>query len=336
MELLESILNWGAPVLITIIVFGVVIWGVQRLIPGDSSTRMIKQLLNVTLVLLFMVVVVLLMPFAEPTKQQLLRLFGVVLTAVIALASTTFVSNAMAGLMLISIRSFRRGDFIHVGEHFGRVTEKGLLHTEIQSEDRDLVTLPNLYVMTQPVKVVRASGTLVSADVSIGYEVHRARVSDALKAAADSAELKGAFVQITGLGDFSVSYKVSGFLEDVGTLLSTRTQLRGKMLDSLHEAGIEIASPSIMSQRPLQEGQVIMPQRHILSTDEQGVETLMFDKAELVARIDKFEAQKATLENEIGTLCKEGGEHVERETAWRERQMKTLEAVIETLRRGAD
>ena len=30
---------------------------------------------------------------------------------------------------------FHPGDFIRIGEQFGRVTEKGLLHTEIQSEE---------------------------------------------------------------------------------------------------------------------------------------------------------------------------------------------------------
>ena len=141
MELLEPILKWGAPALITLLAFSAVIWAVQRLIPSDPSTRIIKQLSSVALVVLFMVVVVLVMPLAEPTKHELLRLFGVVLTAVIALASTTFVSNAMAGLTLLAIRSFRRGDFIRVGEHFGRVTEKALLHTEIQSEPQCCINL---------------------------------------------------------------------------------------------------------------------------------------------------------------------------------------------------
>ena len=44
---------------------------------------------------------------------------------------------------------------------FGRVTERGLFHTEIQTEDRDLVTLPNLYLVTNPVKVVRTFLTVL-------------------------------------------------------------------------------------------------------------------------------------------------------------------------------
>ena len=51
------------------------------------------------------------------------------------------------------------GDFISAGDQFGRVTERGLFHTEIQTETRDLTTVPNLFLVTHPVTTVRSSGT---------------------------------------------------------------------------------------------------------------------------------------------------------------------------------
>ena len=44
------------------------------------------------------------------------------------LSSTTFIGNIMAGLMLRVVRSFRPGDFVHVGDYFGRVSEQSLFH----------------------------------------------------------------------------------------------------------------------------------------------------------------------------------------------------------------
>tara|TARA_Y100001934_G_scaffold269575_1_gene353211 strand:+ start:703 stop:951 length:249 start_codon:yes stop_codon:yes gene_type:complete len=41
-------------------------------------------------------------------------------------------------------------------------------------------TLPGLFVMTQPVRVVRSSGTLISASISLGYEVDRHGVRETL------------------------------------------------------------------------------------------------------------------------------------------------------------
>ena len=63
----------------------------------------------------------------------MLGLLGLVLTGIIGLSSTSFVSNAMAGLMLRSVGSFRSGDFIEVQGNFGRVSARGLFHTEIQT-----------------------------------------------------------------------------------------------------------------------------------------------------------------------------------------------------------
>ena len=72
------------------------------------------------------------------------------------------------------------GDFIQCGEHIGRVSERGLLHTEIQPEGRDLITLPNLYLVSHPVSTVQPAGTLVECTVSLGYDVPREEIEEAL------------------------------------------------------------------------------------------------------------------------------------------------------------
>ncbi len=115
-----------------------------------SESRWIRQLLLLCLTVIITVLVFLAMPISEGMKGQLFNLLGIAITATIALSSTTFVGNAMAGFMLKAIDGIEPGDFIKVGDHVGRVSEQGLLHTEIQTEDRDLTTLPNLYLVTTP------------------------------------------------------------------------------------------------------------------------------------------------------------------------------------------
>ena len=134
-----------------------------------EERRFPRRIAMMIIAVVGIVIILLAFPVTGETKDQMVALVGLVTTAAIALASTTFVANAMAGLMLRTVHSFRPGDFVRVEDHFGRVTERGLFHTEIQTEDRDLVTLPNLFLVTHPVKVVRASGTVVSARVSLGY-----------------------------------------------------------------------------------------------------------------------------------------------------------------------
>jgi small-conductance mechanosensitive channel len=92
-------------------------------VPVDSSVP--RQAAMLLLTAFCVVLVLMTAPVSDSTRAQLLSLLGLVLTAVIALSSTTFVSNAMAGLMLHAVKNFRPGDFVRVGNAFGRVTERG-------------------------------------------------------------------------------------------------------------------------------------------------------------------------------------------------------------------
>lgn len=245
--------------------------------------------------------VVLALPIGESIKGQLLSLIGVLLSAAIALSATTFIGNMMAGVMLRAIRSARPGDFITVGTITGRVTEMNLLRVEVQTEDSDLVTLPNLFLVTQPMKVVRASGTIVSAELSLGYDVARTRVSDVLLQAAQDAGLTDGFVHVRALGDFSVTYRVAGLLTDVSSLISARSRLREHMLDALHGAGIEIVSPTFMNTRALDQGTPVIPRPESAIVTHAGAaaEEVVFEKAEEAASIEQLHDDLRALEAAI-------------------------------------
>jgi hypothetical protein len=237
-------------------------------------------------------------------------------SAAIALSSTTFLGNMMAGVLLRVVRSFRPGDFIRVEGHFGRVSEQGLLHTEIQTEDRDLVTLPNLFLVTHPVRVIRASGTVVSADVSLGYDVSHRRVQTALLKAAAAAGLAEPFVQIIELGDFSIAYRVAGILTEVKQLLTVRSRLRAAVLDHLHGADIEIVSPRFQNQRLVAEDARFMPPREpepagAATSREIFPEELIFDKADQAESLTRLRAAHQSLEAKVTELEVELKSHAE-------------------------
>lgn len=259
------------------------------------EARLTGQVGIVMAVLLGAVCLVLAMPASEATRGQVLSLLGVLLTAIIALSSPIFVSNAMAGFMLRSVNNFRPGDFVRIGELYGRVTERGFFHTEVQTEDRDLTTFPNLYFVSNPVTVVRRSGTIVSATVSLGYDVPRSRVEELLKRAAAEAKLGEAFVHITELGDFSISYRVAGFLEDIDQILTARSNLRKKMIDELHGAGIEIVSPSFMNQIKREPGDKVIPKQSTKLLSKESAESLVFDKGSDAAEKEQLKERRAAL-----------------------------------------
>ncbi len=271
------------------------------------NARFGAQLTMLALTAVGLLGIVLALPISENTRGQLLSLIGLVLTAMIALSSTTFVANAMAGFMLRSVGGFRPGDFVRVADQFGRVTERGLFHTEIQTEDGDLAELPNLFLVSHPVTVVRSTGTVVSATVSLGYDVPHPEAEALLVQAAESAELEDPFVQVLELGDFSVQYRAAGFLRDVKQLLTTRSNLRRRMLDALHGAGVEIVSPTFMNQRRLEPERRFVPARaeaepEAPAPEEPPVEERIFDKAEQAGRLEALRAERKRLLEEAEAL----------------------------------
>ncbi|MEH6468642.1 MAG: mechanosensitive ion channel domain-containing protein [Porticoccus sp.] len=270
-----------------------------------TKSRLPGQVAMMLLTAVALISIVLALPVNESTRSDLLGLLGLVLTGVIALSSTTFVSNAMAGLMLRSVQSFRHGDFIRAGDHFGRVTERGLFHTEIQSEDRDLITLPNLYLASSPVTVVRSSGTIISCELTLGYDVPHHQVELLLKEAAVTAGLQEPFIQIMSLGDFSIAYKISGYYAEVKHLLTARSRLRREVLDKLHGADIEIVSPAFMNQRQFTNGEKFMAapkERDPLEVNHKAPESLIFDKADRAEKVRVLKDESQSLVEEIKQL----------------------------------
>jgi small-conductance mechanosensitive channel len=315
MELFGNLLAFARPLLpflATLAVVTAVLATAHTLLNrryGDypqARFRVQLVLLTLTLVGVLAVTLTLTRDDAE-MRGQLLSFLGILLSAAIALSSTTFLGNALAGILLRVVAGFRIGDFIRVGDDFGRVSERSLLHTEIQTEDRNLTTLPNLYLVTNPVRVVRSSGTIISATVSLGYDVPRSRIEQALLDAANTVGLDDPFVQVLELGDFSVTYRISGLLTEVKQLLSTRSDLRGAVLDSLHGAGIEIVSPTFMNTRSLDPELAVLPpyspaREKAGGGGSRAPEDVVFDKAEEAEKIAGLTARRKRLEEEIELL----------------------------------
>jgi len=306
----ERSLAWLTPILVTLAV-ALVLVGVRKLLDrygrSDGGNKLRDQLIMFGLALLGLLTVILNLPIDPAERSDLLHLLGVVLSAAIALSSTTLLSNAMGALMLRSMRNFRLGDFIQIGEYLGRVTERGLFHTEIQTEDRDLLTLPNMYVITHPVRVVRSTGTIVSCTLSLGYDVPRKRIEPLLIAAAERSGLTDAFVQVTSLGDFSVTYRIAGLLSEVKHILSFRSGLRKAVMDVLHEDGVEIVSPSFMNTRGYDPRHAFIPRPLAAAEDEDPAEDgspedVIFDKAEEAESLDQSRERLVRLDAAIKEL----------------------------------
>jgi small-conductance mechanosensitive channel len=266
-------------------------WVFRRIKPTSSGGNIMRGTISFILVLFGILAFILSLPIDKSLKGQILGFLGIIISAGIALSSTTVLGNLIAGIMNNSMNRFRNGDLINIEKFHGRVVKRSVFHTEIQLEDSNFITIPNLYIANHPVKLTRKTNTVISTSVSLGYDLERARIENILKSAALETGLSDPYVYITLLGDFSVTYKIHGFLADSSKYFTTSSMLNAKVMDKLHEEKIEIVSPTFMNQRRVDD-KAFVPKQILKSKDsihEKTPEDLIFDEA---IKSEKIEIKK--------------------------------------------
>lgn len=288
-NILKSLFEPVSILLVLILLLILNTWIFKRLKSVTSDGDITKRTISFSIILIGVLVFILSLPIDKSLKGQIMSFLAIIISAGIALSSTTILGNLIAGFMNNSMNRFRNGDLIKIGDLQGRVTKKSIFHTEIQLEDSNFITIPNLYIANNPVKLTRKTNTVISTSVSLGYDVSRIQIEEALKEAAILTELTDPYVYITNLGDFSVDYKIHGFLDDSNKFFSTQSLLNANVMDNLHKKGIEIVSPTFMNQRRVDEKEFI-PAKEVKKPnpkDESSPEELIFSEAIESGKIEK-------------------------------------------------
>ena len=290
-NILKSMIQPAVVMLILVLLLMLNTWVFRKIKSTTSGANITKGAISLFLALVGILAFILVLPIDKSLKGQILAFLGIIISAGIALSSTTVLGNLIAGIMNNSMNRFRNGDLIKIGEFHGRVVKKSIFHTEIQLEDSNFITIPNLYIAQHPVKLIRKSNSVISTTVSLGYDISREKIEQALKAAALAAGLSDPYVYITHLGDAAVVYKIHGFLADSSKYFSTSSLINAKVMDYLHSEKIEIVSPSFMNQRRVDEKEFIPEpvQRKEAPLDSKSPEDLIFDEA---IKSEKIETKK--------------------------------------------
>jgi small-conductance mechanosensitive channel len=193
--------------------------------------------------------------FGSPAFQGVSLFLG----ALVTLGSSSAVSNAVSGLILIYTRSFQLGDHICLGEITGIVNEKSLFVTRILTLKKEIVTIPNLSVLNSNLinysAICRESKghLLLHTTITLGYDapwrkVHAVLV-DAAKATAGIVSEPNPFVLQTSLNDFHVSYEINAYTDRPQSMPAIYSELHQNIQDYCNQAGIEILSPGFSALR---------------------------------------------------------------------------------------
>jgi small conductance mechanosensitive channel len=117
------------------VLFGIVLflflnnWIFNRLQSLRQTGNTFKRIIAL-LVILGMFAFIFALPIYAKKQLKIVEFLAILLSAAIALSSTTVLGNLIAGIMNSSLKRFRNKDWIKVGDIRGKDTRKSFFHTK--------------------------------------------------------------------------------------------------------------------------------------------------------------------------------------------------------------
>jgi small-conductance mechanosensitive channel len=211
---------------------------------------------RIVVALLWLFAIAVSYPYLPGSDSDVFKGVSIFAGLLVTLGSTSVVSQAMSGLVLMYSRALKAGEYVLVGEIEGTVYDVGILATKVRTPKNELVTIPNAVVVGSSTKnysrLEDAGQLLLYTTVTIGYDAPWRQVQHLLRRAAERTpgllREPAPFVLQTALSDFYVEYQVNAALARPETRPATLAALHENILDEFTEAGIQIMSPHFRSQ----------------------------------------------------------------------------------------
>ncbi|MGD9671862.1 MAG: mechanosensitive ion channel family protein [Candidatus Nitrosocosmicus sp.] len=173
--------------------------------------------------------------------------------SIIGFSSRNTISNAIAGIILLSSRPFKLGDRVQIGnvESLGDVIEISLIFTKIKTIKNEMVTIPNQVLLQNQIKNYSGYKFLaLSIIVSAGYREDEGRIKSLLLAAANNTYglLKDPkpYVLLKELGDFAAIYELMVYTDKANMSIQIKSELRINIYNLFKKAKIDLTTPRIV------------------------------------------------------------------------------------------
>jgi small-conductance mechanosensitive channel len=211
---------------------------------ADPTNKIVRVLL-----IAFGVVVA--FPYLPASDSPAFAGVSVFMGVLVSLASSSALSNMIAGIVLTYTGAFKLGDRVKLGDAFGDIIGTSLLATRVRTIKNEDVTIPNSVVLgTSTVNYSRSAGTvglILHTSVTIGYDASWRKVHDLLIDAALATpgvlHEPRPFVWQTALNDFYVTYEINAYTQTPRDMVDIYAALHARIQDAFYAAGVEIMSP---------------------------------------------------------------------------------------------
>jgi small-conductance mechanosensitive channel len=215
-------------ILLTLIVIGgtIAFYFIIRYFIGKSADslnldrRQLKGIYSITKLILIVIAITIIIFHFSSLSGIAASAISVAAGTIIGFSSRNTISNAIAGILLLSSRPFKIGDRIKTeqsDELVGDVIEISLLYTKIKTVRNELVTIPNQALLQN--QIVNYSGMdllATSVEVSITYQNNRKVVESLLIDSAKNtegiiSENPAPYVQIKRFDNYAAIYEVRAY-----------------------------------------------------------------------------------------------------------------------------
>ena len=229
----------------------------ERLVFASFPAEWAVPTMKIVRVLLIAFGLVVAFPYLPAANSPAFTGVSVFIGVLVSLASSSALSNVMAGIVLTYTGAFRIGDRVKLGDTFGDIVETSLLATRVRTIKNEEVTIPNGIVLgtavTNYTRHARTAGLILHTSVTIGYDapwrkVHELLIEAARGTPAILAE-PAPFVWQTVLNDFYVTYEINAYTASPAQMAETYAVLHSRIQDAFYAAGVEIMSPHYTSVR---------------------------------------------------------------------------------------
>jgi small-conductance mechanosensitive channel len=215
---------------------------------AGTSTRVLVYLVVGLMVLSSLLTIM----GAEELLPLLTSVFSVLFGVGFSFAAAGAIGNFIAGLVLSKWKPYDVGDRVELGNSvYGDVMEFDVLFTKVKTIKEEIISVPNLSVLTNKIMNYSSLGAcVIHSRISVGYEYSRHMVEELLLQAASATEDvlsdPDPYVLVPELANYVVIYEINGYTDKPNQLVKIYSDLHKNILDIFHAAEIPLISPTIV------------------------------------------------------------------------------------------
>lgn len=144
---------------------------VRKVIKKNTKEKIIQNFLyHVLKFVLYFVFILLLLEFVGISITGIVATFGALLLAV-GLSLQNLIANIANGIVIISTKMFKKGDYVTIGDHKGFIEDMNFIYVTLITYDGQKVTIPNSSILTETVSTFGGDKTKrLEFNFSVAYE----------------------------------------------------------------------------------------------------------------------------------------------------------------------